>query len=180
MFMQCGLTSLNVSMFGMESLTSSNYMFGALRLLTTIVGLGNWNVSKLVNADHMFYAGGMLTLDLSNWKLDSVQVVSSMFLWCFDLESIGNITSSPTQMRDMSDMFYLCHSIEGVLPFINNWNMPNLETMDSLFRDCKSMTEYANPAQFWNNPNTFIHESAFLGSTLIDNYADIPLDWKSA
>jgi len=87
------------------------------------------------------------------------------------IEVIQLDTSYVTQLNGTFDG---CTSLQAIpdIDYSNIWNMY------CTFNNCSSMTGYAHPDKFWNNPNVTMFEQCFQGCTSLDNYNDIPDDWK--
>ena len=124
------------------------------------------STDKITNMKEMFYPGTTLqTVNATNWVVDNVENMESLFGYCSLLQSVGDLTNwNVENVNNMFVMFYNCKSLESVgdlsgwdvgkvtnmgFMFANcetlqsvgdltNWNVENVENMQALFGKCKS------------------------------------------
>lgn len=87
MFYDCWqLTELDISSFNTSNVTNMNGMFQECTRLKQIIGIENLDVRKVTNMSEMFMDcidwTANYTLDLSNWKTDSLTNIYAMFMHC--------------------------------------------------------------------------------------------------
>ena len=87
MFCSCGLTSIDLSHFNTESVTSMYAMFSWCRSMNTL-DLSNFNTAKVQNMGRMFRSSAFTSLDVSSFNTSSVTNMIDMFAWCSDLTTI--------------------------------------------------------------------------------------------
>ena len=87
-------------------------IFSGLKEVKHIIGLENWDVSKVTNMKEMFADCDNFNADLSKWNVSSVKDMRSMFWDCENFNSdlsnwdVSNVT-------DMRNMFYSCDSLKN-------------------------------------------------------------------
>lgn len=138
---QCSpeLTSLNLSNWTTDQVTTMRGLFAGLSSyggpmkLTEIVGIKNWDVSKVENMEGIFQlCSSLQSLDVSNWNVGAVTTMKNMFLDCTSLTSIGDTSNwNVGKVEDMSSMFASCHSLRSIN--VSNWNVSKVTTMRKMF-----------------------------------------------
>ena len=129
-----------ISMIDLSEETDLNRLFDDCTNLTEIIGIEDWNVSKVWTFNRAFTLCRSLTsLDLSKWDTSSLTDASQMFNVCTSLISldISNwITSNITQMDYM-------FSGDSSLVDLNmsNWNIQNINRNNTvgIFDYCDSL-----------------------------------------
>ena len=104
-------------------------MFNRCKKLKKIIGIENLDVSKLEDANSMFYmCENLVELDLTNWNPKLLQKTRYMFDDCSNLKIIKNIENwQLPNIKDVSYMFYYCAKLDVDL---SNWDLTNIK--DSL------------------------------------------------
>lgn len=166
------LEKVNIASKPFQNCESFSYMFGECKALNTIIGIEDWNPSKVKKMNNMFQNCSALTsIDVSNFNTSNVTDMSYMFHNCSDLTSINGLyrfdTSSCTSFRDM---FRACKKLEviDISSFTTGKGTRPL-TIQGAFYKCSALeTIYANPDE-WPHIET---------STAMDNlksvFADCP------
>ena len=97
------------------------------------------------------------------------------FWGCENLLSVaGGDTSEVVSFRAALDN---CYDLETV--DTSGWDTSSVETFLVSFKRCWSLTSYMPPDKFWDRvPAVPEHRECFYDATNIENYADIPADWK--
>lgn len=153
MFGASGIEMLDVSKWDVSSLTNGSYMFSSAASLSQI-DVAKWQTSKLENMSGMFSSTYALkelnlshwdtsaatdmswmfadmrieTIDLKNFKTNSVTTMQEMFVWSHFKEL--NLSSFETpKVEDLSGMFAA---------------MPNLITLNGLKFDVSKATSFQN------------------------------------
>ena len=164
-FQYChSLTSIDVSNWDTSNVTIMATTFGTTPCLTSIIGVENWNVSKVTTIAYMFCGCGLKSLDLGRWNTESLKNMAYTF-WATPLQTLnvsGWNTSKVTTMHrafkessrltsldlsnwdvsnvtDMYDMFYECTSLTSIGD-VSNWNTSNVTTMAYMFYRCCNLT----------------------------------------
>jgi surface protein len=119
MFNDCvSLKELDVSDFDTGNATSFHQLFEGCAGMTTVIGLENWDTSKVTDTSEMFNSNGkdmhLEYVDLSAFDTSSLTTTYSMFNGCYRLKTIyvgdgwdmSKVTSS-------GSMFASCSSLIG-------------------------------------------------------------------
>ena len=97
-----------------------------------IIGLENWDVSKVTNMEAMFNGCEKFNADLSKWDVSSVEDMNSMFNGCKKFNSdLSNWNVSGVE--NMACMFSSCESFKADL---SKWDVSNVVDMGAMFNDC--------------------------------------------
>ena len=93
--------------------------------------------------------------------LPTLKIVVSMFRDCKKLESINNIEKWDLSnvKKDMTNMFYNCHSFNANL---SNWNISNIINMSWMFKEASS---FNSDISNWNVSNVISMGYMFLGAS---------------
>ena len=88
-------------------------------------------------------------IDISDWNVSKVKIVSRMFYGCIKLKSIGDLSDwNVLKVEDMSAMFYDCINLKSVGD-LSNWNISNVKNMSYLFNGCEQLKSIGNISN-WN------------------------------
>ena len=132
-----------------SSLTNSikcddfSYLFGGLKEVKHIIGLENWDVSKVTNMKGIFEECENFNANLSNWDVSSVENMSGMFYNCENFNcdlSKWNVSS----VEDMENMFDGCKKFNSDL---SKWDVHNVEMMRFMFSRCE---KFNSDLSKWN------------------------------
>ena len=117
---------IDISGWDTSNVTSMDDMFRKCAKLKNIIGIENLDVSKLEDANGMFYmCENLVELDLTNWNTISLENMSYMFYNCSNLKIIKNIENwQLTNIKDVSCMFYGCAKLDVDL---SNWDLTNIK-----------------------------------------------------
>ena len=117
---------IDISGWDTSNVTSMDDMFRKCTKLKNIIGIENLDVSKLEDANGMFYmCENLVELDLTNWNTISLENMSYMFYNCSNLKIIKNIENwQLTNIKDVSYMFYDCAKLDVNL---SNWDLTNIK-----------------------------------------------------
>ena len=101
-------------------------MFNRCKKLKKIIGIENLDVSKLENANNMFFCcKNLVELDLTKWNPVSLQYASYMFTQCANLKIIKNIENwQLPNIKDVRSMFSGCTKLDVDL---SNWDLTNIK-----------------------------------------------------
>lgn len=153
MFAVCeSLSAIDLSHFNTSNVTNMGSMFNGAygtsfrdysrvyyNKFSKIIGLENWDVSKVRMMDQMFYhCSGLETIDLNHWNPVSVINVSSMFE-SSGLKSIEITNFNSPNLGSMRQMFMQCYSLKTVK--ITGMNVSNVTWMSGVFMYDSSLTE---------------------------------------
>ena len=108
-------------------------IFSGLKDVKHIIGLENWDVSKVTNMEEMFNGCEKFNADLSKWDVSSVEDMNSMFNGCKKFNSdLSNWNVSGVE--NMACMFSSCESFNANL---SKWDVSNVVDMGAMFTGCK-------------------------------------------
>lgn len=163
--------------------------------------------NTLISCENTFlYCTGLRKIN-NNFKIPkSVNSCLNMFSDCYQLETIPSTLKIPNNVTNVLGMFYLCSALKNV-KLVNNFLHKDINNMQSMFwlssfdgditniwpdeftyngtikisnmfNGCSKMTGIAPADLLWNSGKTFESYGCFAGCTSLDNYDEIPADWK--
>ena len=97
-----------------DNTNNLNNLFRNCRKLKEIVGINNWDVSKVIS-------------------------MNSMFLNCVSLEKLDLTNWDTSNIIDMAHMFESCASLEEIN--VSNWNLEKCEKINSMFSMCSDLNK---------------------------------------
>ena len=117
---------VDISGWDTSNVTTMENMFSFCDKLKNIIGIENLDVSKLEDANSMFYCcKNLVELDLTNWNPVSLQHTYDMFYGCSNLKMIKNIENwQLPNIKGVRKMFYNCVKLNVDL---SNWNLTNIK-----------------------------------------------------
>ena len=166
MFSGCIVTTLDISNWRTDSLTTVHYNDGwanysmfnnCSRLETLILGEG-FNTSKVTNMRNMFSNCTSLTsLDVSNFDTSKVTTMQHMFYNCTNLTSLDVSNWDTSKVTDMRSMFDRCVNLTSL--DVSNWDVSNVTGMQNMFLNCRLLTSL--DVSNWDTKNVTIMEGMF-------------------
>ena len=97
------------------------------------------DVDQVDVMDSMFESCTELTsLDLSNWKTDSLISMNNMFFNCTALTSLNISSFNTSNVTEMGGLFSDCHSLTSI--DVSNFDTSNNTIFDAMFSYCESLT----------------------------------------
>ena len=117
---------VDISGWDTSNVTTMENMFCFCDKLKNIIGIENFDVSKLESANSMFYCcKNLVELDLTNWNPISLKNAHEMFSSCSNLKIIKNIENwQLPNIKSVRQMFYKCAKLDVDL---SNWDLSNLQ-----------------------------------------------------
>ena len=117
---------VDISGWDTSNVTTMGYMFSQCSKLKKIIGIENLDVSKLENANNMFFCCKKLVeLDLTKWNPVSLQYTRQMFYECSNIKIIKNIENwQLPNIKDVSYMFCDCAKLDVDL---SNWDLTHIK-----------------------------------------------------
>ena len=114
-------------------------MFGFRDKLKKIIGLHDFNTSKVVNMNSVFCSCNELdTVDVSSFDTSNVTDMSFMFNQCFKLRLIIGIKNFKTlNVTNMKAMFQECKELDEL--DLSNFNTSNVTDMSHMFNKCGNL-----------------------------------------
>lgn len=80
------------------------------------------------------------------------------------------------KITTFSETFLNCTGLTGSIPEGLFSNCPNVTNFDNTFSDCSGLTGSA--PELWKRTNVTKYSECFERCTNLDNYSDIPDNWK--
>ena len=120
-----------------HNICSTEGWFSGLRKLTSVVGLNNFDTSKVTRMSSMFGGCNSLqSLDLSSFDTSKVTEMSSMFYNCKSLRSLDLSSFDTSKVTDMRFMFEGCHSLRSVCYSSSRFVTSKVTYMRDMFKGC--------------------------------------------
>lgn len=124
--------------FDTSKIVNMNQMFYNSPSLTTL-DLSSFDTSNVTDMGDMFRNCQALTsLDLSSFVTSKVTTMNGMFRDCRVATSINTSNFITTSVTNMGNMFYNCYALTGL--DLRNFNTTIVTNMGSMFRDCRAAT----------------------------------------
>lgn len=164
------LTSLDLSNFNTDNVSSMSFMFANCPSLESIEGLSNFNTSHVADMSYMFYRCSRLEQigDLSNWNVSKVTNMSSMFSSCYELQQIGDLSNwNVSKVTKMDRMFANCKKLIS-LGNLSNWDVNNVLSINAMFYMCRRITSL-NLSNWHFNENVTDISNMFSDCCLLQN-----------
>ena len=135
---------VDISGWDTSNVTTMENMFCFCDKLKNIIGIENLDVSKLRCANCMFsYCENLVELDLTNWN--------------------------PISLENMSYMFYLCSNLK-IIKNIENWQLPNIMDVSSMFHDCTKLDVDLSNWDLTNIKDDFLKSGIVANSGITKNH----------
>ena len=170
----------NPNIWNTGNVTGMNDVFNNCSSLTDITGLSNWNTIKVTSMYEMFQSTKITDLDAlasgknnnpNIWNTGNVTNMSYMFSDCASLTDITGLSYWDTaKVTSISYMFrrtkitnlYALAAGKNNNP--NIWNTGSIQTMNSTFEDCSSLTDIVGLSNWYTvklvNVNTMFKNTA--------------------
>ena len=118
---------------------SSYYVFYGMSNLKSIIGLENFDTSRVTTMYWMFYGCNSLTnLDLSNFDTSNVTDVSHIFYGCRTIANLDLSTFDTSNVTNMEGMFASMSSLTSL--DLSNFDTSNVTNMSGMFSGTSSLT----------------------------------------
>ena len=135
-----------------------SYIFSGFDEVKHIIGLEDWDVSKVTNMYCMFQDCKNFNSDLSKWNVSSVRNMDSMFWHCqtfnsdlskWDVSSVKymgtmfngckkfNSDLSEWNVRRVGDMTYMFGGCKNFNSDLSKWDVSNVQIMFDMFKGCE-------------------------------------------
>ena len=139
LFITCtNLESIDVSSWDTSNVTNMDRIFASCFKLSSIVGVDNWDVSKVKNFNLAFSHTSIESLGVSSWITSSATSMASMFTNCSKLTSLDVSNWDTSSVTDMGGMFQGCSRLTSL--DLSGWDTSSLGIINYMFRDCQSLT----------------------------------------
>lgn len=173
-------TSIDLSNLDTSNMTTMQNMFGYLTKLTSI-NLSNFNPSNVTRMDKMFFTCSSLeTITFgNNFNTSSLLNMQSMFGLCIALTSIDVSSFDTSNVQVFSSTFNACDNLETIT-FGNNWSFASATTLSNMFGssyklDNNTLNAILHLCTTVGNNYTANKTLSVLGiNDAFDNFANIP------
>lgn len=131
------ITSINMT--GVDTSGLQKLSFQDMSSLTYIHGLGDLDVSNIINMDLMFYKCRKLEqVDLDKWDIRKVITMHAMFFECNKIFEINGLDKWNTKsLKQVTSMFTQCNNLKTL--DISGWNLKNVRELNYMFGNCISL-----------------------------------------
>ena len=100
-----------------------------------IVGIQNWNVSKVTSTKDMFYNANRLTsLNLGNWNTKSLKTPNGMFHGSSALTTLNVSGWNTSNVTTLQSIFSHCKALTAL--DVSGWDVRKVTDMSFAFSDC--------------------------------------------
>lgn len=118
-------------------------MFSYMNRLTSIEGLGSWDVGN-VKSMKLLFRGAINLVEVSGigeWDVSGVETFDSTFYGAQSIENLDELSNwDVSSAESMANMFNQVLSVKD-FNFVNGWDVGNVTTFISLFYDARAMVE---------------------------------------
>jgi surface protein len=129
------LTSLDLSVLNMSSVTSLSNAFYQCVNLTSIGNISGWNTGNINAFDYVFYNCRKLnTLDVSNWDTSKITTFYRAFTDCRELPSLDCTDWNVGEVTTFSEAFSNCYLLTTI-GSTTNWNTSKCTTFNWMFHN---------------------------------------------
>ncbi len=136
-------------------------LFKDFKVLTTIINLGNLNMTNVKYMKNMFDGcSSLTTLNLSSLNTSEVEDMESMFFECSSLTAL-NLSWDTSNVKNMSNMFLRCKKLTTL--DLSSWNTSKVENMQSLFQECEQLSTLTLDPDKWDTSNVTNMQGMFYG-----------------
>lgn len=126
-----------------DTLSTESQQDGFFRGFTNLASINqisNFDTSKMVNMQNMFWGcESLTTLDLSNFNTSKVTNMADMFYNCISLTTLNLDNFDTSRVTNMQGMFLKCENLTNL--DIRRFNTSNVTNMQSMFNGCKNLTD---------------------------------------
>ena len=146
-------------------------LFQGYKNVKYIIGLEDWDVSKVTNMKSMFENCENFNADLSKWDVSGVKNMGFMFFKCKSFNSDlskWNVSS----VEDMRFMFQNCEKFNSDL---SKWKVSRVTNMDCMFKDC---IHFNCDLSKWNVRSVKNMEHMFYGCKSLQQIPSWYYDWE--
>lgn len=101
------------------------------------IDVSDWDVSKVKIMSFSFYKCDYLESvgDLSKWNVSNVEHMNSMFRECRSLTNVGDLSDwNVSKVRNITHMFTQCKKLKSIGD-LSKWNISSVENMEDMFEN---------------------------------------------
>lgn len=179
--------------FDVSNVEDLSYLLNGMKALTAVPDLTNWNISnKCKDISYMMasvaYTEGRngqskwptTEVDYTGWDVSSVTNMAGTFKNAFMLTTLNLTGWNTGNVTDMSEMFKMYDNTERsrlvTIKGIENFDVSNVENMDSMFYDCLNLANI--DFSLWQPINIKSLNMAFYGTKklnlrVFENWANV-------
>ncbi|WP_412988940.1 MBG domain-containing protein [Pediococcus siamensis] len=142
MFASCSsLQNLDVTNWGMGSVTSASSMFNGASSLTELTGIENWSMANTTSCIYMFNGTSSLaSLNLSGWNTSKVNNMQQMFS---NMTLLTNLDLGDNWETSSVTTMYQMFAGDTALPTldVSDWDTSSLTTAAQMFNKDKALSQ---------------------------------------
>ena len=106
-------------------------------------------------------------IDISDWDVSNIKLMSGMFFMCKELKSVGDISKwNVSKVTDMNSMFNGCNELEFIGD-ISKWNVSNVTNMGHMFNSCNNFNQDISN---WNVSKVMFKYRMFYNCAIKEEY----------
>ena len=125
-----------------------------------IVGIQNWNVSKVTSTRDMFYNANRLTsLNLGNWNTKSLKTPNGMFHGSSALTTLNVSSWNTSNVTTLQSIFSHCKALTAL--DVSGWDVRKVTDMSFAFSDCGAPVLDLHT---WKTNSLYTLEKTFAGA----------------
>lgn len=160
------LKEVNISGWDTSKVTYTTNMFYACTNLTSIIGIGNLDLSSCRTMTLMFYSCTSIeTIDTSNWNCRNAG--SGLFQGCSALKEIKGIENLVnSNWTSCNSLFRDCTSLTTINT--SNWDLSNINNVESMCQRCSSLTSL-DLSKFNSTGKSISYNNMFENCTNLSN-----------
>lgn len=143
---------------GLNDFETLGGMFRGCKSLTEVVGISDWNTSKVRNVSQMFYDCSSLRtpLNLSRWIITDIPIFKDMFNGCLNLPELNISGWDTSKAESMQGMFSNC-SVLTEIKGLYDLSTLALTNSAEMFKGCEKLTGEIKMPKKNNIPFDFIY-----------------------
>ena len=158
------LTDLDIS-----ELNDISYIFYTLNM--EVVDISGWNTSNVTTMENMFSFCDKLKniIGIENLDVSKVEDANAMFYWCKNLVELDLTNWNPISLENMSNMFGYCSNLK-IIKNIKNWQLPNIKGVRYMFSGCTKLDVDLSNWDLTNIKDDFMKNKIFANSGITKNH----------
>lgn len=122
-----------------SGISDMSYMFSDCVKLRSVIGLEEWDTSKVKKMNQLFnLCSSLEQVDLSHFNTSSVDDLYAMFYGCSRLKSVDVSNWDTSKVENMSRMFQGCEKLESIVGLIQ-LSTEKVNDMTAMFQNCEAL-----------------------------------------
>lgn len=122
--------------FDLTGTTNFSSMFDGCSSLTSVNGIGSWDVSAVTDMNSMFTGATAFNQDISGWDVSSVTNMQSMFV-----STAFNQSLNSWDVSSVTDMAYMFDGTSAFNQPLNSWNVSSVIYMNNMFANATAFNQ---------------------------------------